>query len=55
MHLTRRGESVVLGDELDESDAAALAGDAVFEDGDAGDSAEGGEESVEVGVGEGVV
>ena len=46
---------MVLGDELAESDSAALAGDAVFEDGDAGDFVEGGEESVEVGVGEGVV
>ena len=46
---------MVLGDELDKSDSAALAGDAVFEDGDAGDFAEGGEESVEVEVGEGVV
>ena len=44
---------MVLGDELDESDSAALAGDAVFED--VGDFVEGGEESVEVGVGEGVV
>uniref|UniRef100_A0A2P2J8W2 Uncharacterized protein MANES_S019300 n=1 Tax=Rhizophora mucronata TaxID=61149 RepID=A0A2P2J8W2_RHIMU len=55
VHLAGGGEGVVPGDKLNEGDAAGLAGGAVLEDGDAGDLAEGGEEGVEVGVGEGVL
>lgn len=55
VHLVGCGEGVVTGDKLDESDSAAKARVAVFEYGDSGELAEGGEEGVEVGVGEGVV
>lgn len=55
VHSGGGGASILAGDELDKGDAAAEAGGAVLEDGDAGDAAEGGEENVEVGVGEGVV
>lgn len=55
VHLACRGSGIVSGDELDEGDSAAEARVAVLEDGDACDLAEGGEEGVEVGVGEGVI
>lgn len=55
MHLSGSRDGVVSGDELYESDSAAEARVAVLEDGDASDLAEGGEEGVEVGVGERVV
>lgn len=55
VHLRGGAAGVCGGDEEDEGDAAAAAGEAVLEDGDLGDLAEGGEDGVEVGVGEGVV
>lgn len=55
VHLGGGAAGVGGGDEEDEGDAAAAAGEAVLEDGDLGDLAEGGEDGVEVGVGEGVV
>lgn len=55
MHLTRCGERVSRGDELDEGDAAAESCDAVFEYGDSRDLTECGEQLVEVGIGERVV
>jgi len=55
VHLRGGVARVVAGDELDECDAAAEARVAVLEDRDARDSAEGGEERVEIGIGERVI
>lgn len=55
VHSPDGGGGIVAGDEEDEGDAAAPAGDPVLEDGDAGDLPEGGEDGVEIGVGERVV
>lgn len=55
VHLGDSAAGVVGRDEEDEGDAAAAAGEAVLEDGDLADLAEGGEDGVDVGVGEGVV
>lgn len=51
VHLAGSREGIVSRDELNKSDAARLAGGPVFEDGDAGDLSEGGEESMEIRVG----
>lgn len=55
VHLGDGAAGVGGGDEEDEGDAAAAAGEPVLEDGDLADLAEGGEDGVDVGVGEGIV